>query len=351
LPSNGSSLKDLKCTHSNYGASNESRIVIFRHYPPLLSLLSPALRCPFRLAPLQPMFPSTVEDILSSECVQRYIEGLPSAFNDAGNPKRPMNSFMVFKMVFRGHHSRLPPGIRINDEWNKLSRQQKEPFKGASEWLRQVHETVHPGYVYRPQRHPSFQSSSNDDQFQDGSVRRTKQNKKRRFIPYTTSSSPSSDQCSSYATTPQSCITPSPSPTSYSSSSPESHMGNGEFEEDYSRSGIVPSTLYYRSRRFPSYSESTSIHPIRPFSPYPLPQEEIESLSSPFSPSYDDNYSGSITTPAPYAEPTNPSIDDFISLVLNLSFESPDYLGMDANALAQTQREQDEAYWLFNQFL
>ncbi len=35
LPSNGSSLKDLKCTHSNYGASNESRIVIFRHYLPV----------------------------------------------------------------------------------------------------------------------------------------------------------------------------------------------------------------------------------------------------------------------------------------------------------------------------
>ncbi|KAL0103834.1 hypothetical protein PUN28_017871 [Cardiocondyla obscurior] len=29
LPSNGSSLKDLKCTHSDYGASDESRIVIF----------------------------------------------------------------------------------------------------------------------------------------------------------------------------------------------------------------------------------------------------------------------------------------------------------------------------------
>ena len=33
LPSNRSSLKGLKCTHSNYGASKESRIVIFRHYP------------------------------------------------------------------------------------------------------------------------------------------------------------------------------------------------------------------------------------------------------------------------------------------------------------------------------
>ena len=35
LPSNGSSLKDLKCTHSDYGASDESRIVIFRHYLPV----------------------------------------------------------------------------------------------------------------------------------------------------------------------------------------------------------------------------------------------------------------------------------------------------------------------------
>ena len=35
LPSNGSSLKDLKCTHSNHGASEESRIVIFRHYLPV----------------------------------------------------------------------------------------------------------------------------------------------------------------------------------------------------------------------------------------------------------------------------------------------------------------------------
>ena len=38
LPSNGSSLKDLKCTHSNYGDSNESRIVIFRHYLPVLGV-------------------------------------------------------------------------------------------------------------------------------------------------------------------------------------------------------------------------------------------------------------------------------------------------------------------------
>lgn len=34
LPSNGSSLKDLKWTHSNYRASKESCIVIFRHYLP-----------------------------------------------------------------------------------------------------------------------------------------------------------------------------------------------------------------------------------------------------------------------------------------------------------------------------
>ena len=32
LPSNGSSLKDLKCAHSDYQASDESGIVIFRHY-------------------------------------------------------------------------------------------------------------------------------------------------------------------------------------------------------------------------------------------------------------------------------------------------------------------------------
>jgi hypothetical protein len=32
LPSNGSSLRDLKCTHSDYQASDESGIVIFRHY-------------------------------------------------------------------------------------------------------------------------------------------------------------------------------------------------------------------------------------------------------------------------------------------------------------------------------
>ncbi len=29
------SLKDLKCSHSDYGASDESRIVIFRHYLPV----------------------------------------------------------------------------------------------------------------------------------------------------------------------------------------------------------------------------------------------------------------------------------------------------------------------------
>ena len=28
-------LRGLKCTHSNYGASKESRIVIFRHYLPV----------------------------------------------------------------------------------------------------------------------------------------------------------------------------------------------------------------------------------------------------------------------------------------------------------------------------
>jgi len=38
LPSNRSSLKDLKCTHSNYEASDESRIVIFRHYLPELGV-------------------------------------------------------------------------------------------------------------------------------------------------------------------------------------------------------------------------------------------------------------------------------------------------------------------------
>ena len=34
LPSNGYSLKRLKCTHSNYRASYEACIVIFRHYLP-----------------------------------------------------------------------------------------------------------------------------------------------------------------------------------------------------------------------------------------------------------------------------------------------------------------------------
>lgn len=33
--SNGSLLKDLKCSHSDYGTSDESRIVIFRHYLPV----------------------------------------------------------------------------------------------------------------------------------------------------------------------------------------------------------------------------------------------------------------------------------------------------------------------------
>jgi hypothetical protein len=32
LPSNGSSLRDLKRNHSDYQASDESGIVIFRHY-------------------------------------------------------------------------------------------------------------------------------------------------------------------------------------------------------------------------------------------------------------------------------------------------------------------------------
>lgn len=32
LPTNGSSWKDLKWTHSNYRASKESRSVIFHHY-------------------------------------------------------------------------------------------------------------------------------------------------------------------------------------------------------------------------------------------------------------------------------------------------------------------------------
>ncbi|XP_067008061.2 histone-lysine N-methyltransferase NSD2 [Anabrus simplex] len=35
LPSNGYSSKDLKCTHSDYGASDESRIFIYRHYLPV----------------------------------------------------------------------------------------------------------------------------------------------------------------------------------------------------------------------------------------------------------------------------------------------------------------------------
>jgi hypothetical protein len=35
LPSIRYSLKDLKCSHSDYGASDESRIVIFRHYLPV----------------------------------------------------------------------------------------------------------------------------------------------------------------------------------------------------------------------------------------------------------------------------------------------------------------------------
>jgi hypothetical protein len=35
LPSIRYLLKDLKCSHSDYGASDESRIVIFRHYLPV----------------------------------------------------------------------------------------------------------------------------------------------------------------------------------------------------------------------------------------------------------------------------------------------------------------------------
>ena len=35
LPSNGYSLKPLDCAHSNYRASLESCIVIFRHYLPV----------------------------------------------------------------------------------------------------------------------------------------------------------------------------------------------------------------------------------------------------------------------------------------------------------------------------
>ena len=38
MPSNRSSGTVLKCTHSDYGASDESRIVIFRHYLDLRSL-------------------------------------------------------------------------------------------------------------------------------------------------------------------------------------------------------------------------------------------------------------------------------------------------------------------------
>jgi len=48
----GSSLKDLKCTHSDYGASDESRIVIFRHYLPVPGFLS---------------FPNIAEAITSAE--------------------------------------------------------------------------------------------------------------------------------------------------------------------------------------------------------------------------------------------------------------------------------------------
>ena len=47
LPSNRSSGTGLKCTHSDYGASDESRMVIFCHYLDLRSLgnLRAFLRC------------------------------------------------------------------------------------------------------------------------------------------------------------------------------------------------------------------------------------------------------------------------------------------------------------------
>lgn len=76
----------------------------------------------------------------------------------AGNTvKRPLNAFMVWSRVERkrmfasyanANHSEI--SRTLGSKWNKLTTEEKLPFKEEAERLQELHRKQYPGYKYKP---------------------------------------------------------------------------------------------------------------------------------------------------------------------------------------------------------
>ncbi|KAG7453225.1 high mobility group box, partial [Guyanagaster necrorhizus] len=71
--------------------------------------------------------------------------------------RRPANQFMIYLSERRKEFKDKYPNCKSNDlnkhvsvQWNKLSSQEKEPYKKKSLEVAERHKAQHPGYEYKP---------------------------------------------------------------------------------------------------------------------------------------------------------------------------------------------------------
>lgn len=228
------------------------------------------------------MFTLTAQEILACDRVREYKQNLWSVGQN-GQPKRPVNCFILFKMIFCARFGRVR-GVSPKDVWRNMSLDQKKPFEQASELLKAQHRIANPGYKFCPRKPVNVKRS----QLKRESATKTLSRFHNLFPgdmvdAATDGQSSSSSSSSSYLSAP----------------SPQSLPFSDTSDDDYWRIETDPLSLASVPPNFESHLPDTHT----PFA-FPLVTEEIESSSE-------------------------LNIDDSIQFFLSNSFDVPCYLDLD----------------------
>uniref|UniRef100_A0AC34G5V6 HMG box domain-containing protein n=1 Tax=Panagrolaimus sp. ES5 TaxID=591445 RepID=A0AC34G5V6_9BILA len=92
-----------------------------------------------------------------------YTDATNSKKN-SGHIKRPMNAFMVWSQMERRKICENQPDMhnaeiskQLGTRWRQLTEEEKAPFVGEAERLRQMHMQEYPDYKYKPRKKPKKQ--------------------------------------------------------------------------------------------------------------------------------------------------------------------------------------------------
>lgn len=104
----------------------------------------------------QPLFGSQLVD---KDSATPYSDATQTKKNNPNHIKRPMNAFMVWSQIERRKICETQPDMhnaeiskRLGRLWRQLNEEQRKPFIGEADRLRQLHQKEYPDYKYRPRK-------------------------------------------------------------------------------------------------------------------------------------------------------------------------------------------------------